>query len=402
MSITVDLNAGGGTGTTNFTEQTSVLLFSGANLTTGGGTDPNSIDTLTVALTNHTATQTLSLSAGAATAASTNGITVSFNATTGILTLTGSNENNSVWQTILRGVTFNDTSNSPVNPTTVTVTATNTAPGRTPGTDTHSMTVTQVNDNPVASNVTGSAGENGGAVLITASVTDPDVTDTFTYTINTTGTLGSVTNNNNGTFSYNANGAFESLAVGQTAQTTFTYTANDGHGGTSTATATVTITGANDIPVAANVNAGVDEDGPGFVINPSFTDVDSGDTHTITIDTTGTQGSVTNNPNGTFTYNPNSAFEDLALGETAQDTFTYIVHDNHSGNSVVKTVTVTITGANDAPSVADVSRQFQRRRRRSGQCRLQRYRRQRHPYVRDRHECHAWLGGQQRRRHLQL
>ena len=75
----------------------------------------------------------------------------------------------------------------------------------------------------------------------------------------------------------------------------------------------------------------------------------------ITIDTTGTLGSVTNNPNGTFTYNPNGAFESLALGETAQDTFTYIVHDNHSGNSVVKTVTVTIAGANDAPVVADVS-----------------------------------------------
>ena len=109
-----------------------MTLFSAATITTTGG-DTDSIDTITVALTNHTATQTLALSSGAATAASTNGITVSFNAAP-VFTLTGnsggggSNENRlRSGRSILRGVTFNDTSNNPVNPTTVTVAATNTA-----------------------------------------------------------------------------------------------------------------------------------------------------------------------------------------------------------------------------------------------------------------------------------
>ena len=107
-----------------------------------------------------------------------------------------------------------------------------------------------------------------------------DTTDTHTYTIDTTGTLGAVTNNNDGTFSYNANGAFEDLAAGETATDTFTYTVNDGHGGTDTATATITITGQNDAPVAADVTGSAAKTAPRSSISADFTDVDTSDTHT--------------------------------------------------------------------------------------------------------------------------
>ncbi len=70
--------------------------------------------------------------------------------------------------------------------------------------------------------------------------------------INTTGTLGLVTDNGDGTFNYDPNGQFESLAVGETATDTFTYTITDGNGGTDTATVTITINGRNDTPVANN------------------------------------------------------------------------------------------------------------------------------------------------------
>ena len=51
---------------------------------------------------------------------------------------------------------------------------------------------------------------------------------------------------------YDPNGRFETLAVGQTATETFTYTISDSHGATSIATATVTIDGDNDAPQAVN------------------------------------------------------------------------------------------------------------------------------------------------------
>ena len=64
------------------------------------------------------------------------------------------------------------------------------------------------------------------------------------------------------------------------------------------------------------------------------------------------EGSVTNNGDGTFSFNPNSDFQDLAAGETRQVTFTYeAVDDSGTANDTSEpaTVTITITGTNDAP-----------------------------------------------------
>ena len=59
---------------------------------------------------------------------------------------------------------------------------------------------------------------------------------------------------------------------------------------------------------------------------------------------------LTVNANGTFTYDPFSAFDELTLGETATDSFTYQIWDGVflSGTA---TVTVTISGTNSDPSV---------------------------------------------------
>ena len=55
---------------------------------------------------------------------------------------------------------------------------------------------------------------------------------------------------------------------------------------------------------------------------------------------------------GTFDYDPNGQFENLAVGETATDSFDYEITDGQ-GETDVATVTVTITGENDAPLAAD-------------------------------------------------
>jgi VCBS repeat-containing protein len=70
--------------------------------------------------------------------------------------------------------------------------------------------------------------------------------------ISLAGTLGLVTNNGDGTFGYDPNGAFDRLNDGETATDTFSYTLSDGNGGTSVATVTLTITGISDDPIVGS------------------------------------------------------------------------------------------------------------------------------------------------------
>ena len=66
--------------------------------------------------------------------------------------------------------------------------------------------------------------------------------------IDTTNTLGQVTDNGDGTFNYDPNGQFDALDAGETATDVFGYTISDGEGGTSIATVEITITGIDDAP----------------------------------------------------------------------------------------------------------------------------------------------------------
>ena len=56
----------------------------------------------------------------------------------------------------------------------------------------------------------------------------------------------------NGNYSYDPNGQFNGLPLGQNAADSFTYQISDGQGGTSTATVSITITGENDAPVVVD------------------------------------------------------------------------------------------------------------------------------------------------------
>src|SRR4029077_13916751 len=217
---------------------------------------------------------------------------------------------------------------------------------------TATVQIAGANDSPLAANIAADANEDtGNPVTLTASYTDVDAHDTHTVAIDTTGTMGAVVDNGDGTFRYDPNGQFEWLAQDEPATDTFTYTVTDSHGAASTRTATVTIHGENDPVAAADIAANANEDsGNPVLLAASYTDVDALDIHTFTIDTTGTQGAVVNNGNGTFSYDPHGHFESLSVGHTATDTFTYTVSDNH-GTSSTKTATVTIHGENDGPAL---------------------------------------------------
>ncbi len=203
-------------------------------------------------------------------------------------------------------------------------------------------------------------GANALGGLLTASVTDAatgagDGTVTWNYSV--------------------ANAALQYLAAGQTATESFTVTIDDGHGGMVSQGLTVTVTGTNDAPIVAaiDVTGAVAE-----AVTPvgnltdsgtiAFTDVDLTDVHSVSAVTpsVGALGSLSagvtadstgSGLGGVVTWNYSvaaSAVEFLAAGQTRVETFTFNVEDGQGG-SVPRTVSVTITGSNDAPDIRAVT-----------------------------------------------
>ena len=195
------------------------------------------------------------------------------------------------------------------------------------------------------------------------------------------GTYGKVNIATDGSYSYtvdNSNSAIQNLAVGQSKTDTFSYTINDGRGGTSTTTLTITINGSNNEPVATVdtasaveaggvANAALGTNASGNVLT-NDTDVDvTGETKTVsaltggTVGTalTGTYGTLTLNANGSYTYvvdETNATVQALRVtGQTVSELFNYTMRDA-GGLQSSSTLTVTIDGRNDAPvASADIA-----------------------------------------------
>ena len=177
-----------------------------------------------------------------------------------------------------------------------------------------------------------------------------------------------VTLNANGSFTYKPNGAFEGLDTGESATDSFKYKASDGTATSNEATVTITITGVNDAPVAMNDTGTTNEDtnlsvaAPGVLGNDTDADVETitvarvnGVTANVGTEIMlGSGAKVTLNANGSFTYKPNGAFEYLDTGESGTDSFTYKASDG-TAESNQATVTITITGVNDAPVISSAS-----------------------------------------------
>ena len=227
------------------------------------------------------------------------------------------------------------------------------------------ITINAVQDPPVAVADAASTDEASTVIFnVLTNDSDPDTGDSISFsTHDTTGTTGAVTDNGSGSFTYNPNSQFESLAVGESTTDTFTYTIVDTNSATATATVTATINGVNDAVIANPDTGAVTEHGDGGSPTTSVdvnvftndTDVDTSDSKTIdSIDTSGTTGTVSDQGSGVLRYSPNGQYESLAISESTTDSFTYTVSDGTA--TATATVTVTINGANDSPvAVADTA-----------------------------------------------
>ena len=168
-----------------------------------------------------------------------------------------------------------------------------------------------------------------------------------------------VTLNADGSFTYDPTGSstLQAIPRGQTTTDTFTYRANDGQGGTSNAaTVTVTVTGhVNHPPVATADTASTDKQTPVKVtVLANDSDLDQDALTVASVDTTGTLGKVTINPDNTITYDPNGQFNSLLnVGQSMTDSFKYKANDGFADSNAA-TVTVTINGLNVAPVLSGI------------------------------------------------
>ncbi len=172
-----------------------------------------------------------------------------------------------------------------------------------------------------------------------------------------------------GTFDYNPNGVFDFLSTGQTAADSFTYTISDGRGGSETANVTVEIQGRSSAPVAnddtdtlsettqaaGNVLAN-DSDGDGDALSVVAVNGQSAAVgQQITLASGAT---LTLNADGSYDYDPNGAFDALAAGDTATDSFSYTISDGNGGTDVA-TMTLSIAGEDPAPEETPVLIDFE-------------------------------------------
>lgn len=221
------------------------------------------------------------------------------------------------------------------------------------------ITITGTNDAPTLAAGSLAATEDGSAVSLDLSVLGDDVDSdntgsdlTYTLLNATGGGTGSISGT---TLSFNPGSDFQPLAVGETTEVELEVEAKDAHGATAVNTITVTVTGVNDIPTVLDVAVAATEDGGAVTAAFNGDDIDNDDDgSTLTYNIVGAPsiGTITNNGNSTFTFNPGANFQSLALGETATMALSYTATDTHGAVSAPGALGITVTGANDAPTLA--------------------------------------------------
>jgi VCBS repeat-containing protein len=204
------------------------------------------------------------------------------------------------------------------------------------------LTVNPVNDAPVGTADSYRVTPNtlltvNAADGVLKNDTDVDSTN-LTATIVSTTTNGTLTLNDNGSFTYQPNNGF-------TGTDSFTYVARDDaspNGQSANVTVQLVV---NTAPVANNDSFTTNEDTPLTINAPGVMSNDAdqnGDPLTAGIIQQPTNGTVVFNENGSFTYTPNANY-------TGPDSFRYQVTDGIS-SSTPATVSITVTSVNDAPA----------------------------------------------------
>ncbi|MEM9293474.1 MAG: Ig-like domain-containing protein [Acidobacteriota bacterium] len=253
-------------------------------------------------------------------------------------------------------------------PVTITLTADD---GITTSAATFQITVSAVNDPPTITTATAfSVPENQTAVADVDS-TDPEGdTDGAGLTYSLTGAIDDALfaiDADSGVLTFLTAPDFEMPAdTGGDNVYDLEVTVTDSGGLTDVQNVAVTVTGVNDCPTAVDDALATDEDtilnGNVLAANPTTADSDpEGDALTVTAvngdaANVGVQiplgmGLLTVEANGAVSFDPTGGYEFLNDTEFGTETFTYTIDDGSGSCAESATVTITIDGINDPPSI---------------------------------------------------
>ncbi|MCG8605958.1 Ig-like domain-containing protein, partial [bacterium] len=193
--------------------------------------------------------------------------------------------------------------------------------------------INERNDVPVARNDAFTLNEDDSLTVASPGVLANDVDadgDTLNAVLQVGPTRGSVSLSSGGSFVYTPAGDFHGAD-------TFSYTVQDNHGGSASASVMLTINAIPDAPQTTDDVYFVEEFSPLDVIAPGVlandTDAD-GDSLTVSVVTSPSNGALTLNPDGSFSYSGNPGF----LGT---DSFVYAASDGLEP-AVTGRVTITV------------------------------------------------------------
>ena len=217
-------------------------------------------------------------------------------------------------------------------------------------------------DAAIGGNVLANDTDADGDALVVASV-NGDTANVGAVIALASGALLSV--GADGSLSYDPNGAFEALGVGESHTDTFTYEVRDPSGAAASATAQVTVAGVNDGPSAADDQIAANEDAPAPAYNllANDTDPDANDNLTV-VSVNGVAGNVgtaitlasgallTVGADGTVDFDPNGGYEALGADESVTESFTYEIVDSQGAVSSA-VLDIVVAGVNDAPVAQD-------------------------------------------------
>ncbi|CCO46078.1 putative VCBS repeat and Serralysin domain protein [Vibrio nigripulchritudo SOn1] len=279
------------------------------------------------------------------------------------------NPSTGAWQYVV------DSNNATVNSlgkgSSITDTAEITVTDKFGGTDTITVNIT-INGENDAPSIFGNLATDTDAEAQEESITtvtgqlqsgDPDMLDspdTHTWEVlNDNSPYGSMDIDQNGEWTFNLENShadIQKLGAGEEIEIQYQIKVSDQHDVSDTQTVTITVKGTNDLPVVTGpVTGATAEDGTSTATGDlDVSDIDENDTHTWSVSGSdvGTYGSISVDANGVWTYtlnNASDAVQNLAAGQTEQDTFQISVFDGT--DTVTKTVTIDVTGSNDTPSI---------------------------------------------------
>nr|WP_254722263.1 VCBS domain-containing protein [Gilvimarinus xylanilyticus] len=220
------------------------------------------------------------------------------------------------------------------------------------------ITIVGVDDAPEISaanvNITEDDANPAASGQLTAFDPDDDATDLSFIPATIEGDYGTLTLDAEGNWEYNLGPNAQTLNNGDDEADVFTINLSDG----STTTVTVNIEGINDVPTSDDVVVTVDEDSVLNTSIPAAVDVDGTVIGYRVVDGSFSgPGNLSFNNDGTFTYDPGNNFQQLDAGDTEAVTFTYRMQDNSDGISDPVTVTINVTGVNDAPTSSAIDSQ---------------------------------------------